>query len=549
VKEIFQYGAVAEDFIGPEPRVVYHFFDSQNNRGLTIGNKAFETSPNWALEDAADADILFPLSQQFSYRDAREYFLKSLTSSTPTDREQFFGLTIKTLGQVAHHLQDMAQPQHTRNEVHCNNRIFCDWILESVSDNTYYRPSEYESYIGQQNHRIVSGDIATTTYPVRSVAVSSQFLEPRDFWTNPNVQNGGMADFTSANFPTELSMVRWNPQQGVFGPHPNFPLPNGSGIAYEFSPCLRSGGQGTISGVCGRLISTVTDPVSNQTKQQDFANISIIWAPLTSELLSKGAGNQYVDGLFTVGENIFEAQFETLAPRMVAFSTGLIDYFFRGKPELIFDGIYWRVGNFGNETLDGVFSLYSENASGVRTAVRNNGWATRTLMLPPRAISAPILYDLPSDNNGKYALVFEGRLGTEGLAGTNALTAVAGQVKSLPKISIRYGDNGPLLDDIFTLRVRDVSGYAPDYLHRSTLGRPTRSESVDLTLPPGKYQVEIIFDNRPPNGDHLTDANGGGTYFIEFSSNVIPAQGGSPMSGIVGQYRSIASLSVTIPDE
>jgi hypothetical protein len=50
--------------------------------------------------------------------DAREYQLKSLTETTKVDREKNAALLFRTLGQVIHLVQDMAQPQHTRNDPH-----------------------------------------------------------------------------------------------------------------------------------------------------------------------------------------------------------------------------------------------------------------------------------------------------------------------------------------------------------------------------------------------------------------------------------------------
>jgi hypothetical protein len=74
---------------------------------------AGKPSPDWVLEDNGEVD-----GQEFSYRNAREHFYKALTSPLLSDREENWGKLFQTLGQIIHHLQDMAQPQHVRNDAH-----------------------------------------------------------------------------------------------------------------------------------------------------------------------------------------------------------------------------------------------------------------------------------------------------------------------------------------------------------------------------------------------------------------------------------------------
>ena len=106
ITSLVQTGA---DFEDNNIRVINHFFDPINDTGL------FYTSPSWATED--QGSIVF---QNYSYRDAQSYLYRALTESTSSERERNFGLTFQTMGHVIHHLQDMAQPQHARMDVHLN---------------------------------------------------------------------------------------------------------------------------------------------------------------------------------------------------------------------------------------------------------------------------------------------------------------------------------------------------------------------------------------------------------------------------------------------
>src|SRR5262247_2683048 len=95
----------------------HHFYDPIYDRGLTAnlgvavpaGRRAFE----WSLESTEGI-----VGQDFSWRDGRRYFLDALTLRDPADREEAMAQTFRTLGHVLHLIQDMAVPEHTRNDWH-----------------------------------------------------------------------------------------------------------------------------------------------------------------------------------------------------------------------------------------------------------------------------------------------------------------------------------------------------------------------------------------------------------------------------------------------
>ena len=114
-----------------------HFHDPQNDRGLTVaGIGILPRATDWAL--TPDTSIL-GRQNHYKISDAREAMWRALTlkaravdgtfndNVTPTDwspptrehlRKAYWATTFRALGDAIHLLQDMAQPQHTRNDTH-----------------------------------------------------------------------------------------------------------------------------------------------------------------------------------------------------------------------------------------------------------------------------------------------------------------------------------------------------------------------------------------------------------------------------------------------
>src|SRR5712692_8991869 len=120
IAELIGEGAFDED-IGN--RALNHFYDPVFDRPLTIlGVPLGQRSWRWMLED------LGPISDQnFSVADARAYLARGLTynEGTPAESQRQRGIALGSMllsmGHIVHHLQDMAQPQHVRNDDHLDS--------------------------------------------------------------------------------------------------------------------------------------------------------------------------------------------------------------------------------------------------------------------------------------------------------------------------------------------------------------------------------------------------------------------------------------------
>ena len=245
IRELIAFGALWEDkrdlFNGTR-----HFFNPLTGTGLTTRVNTFISSPDWILGDRNDP------GQAFTWKKARSDFFKASTDPDKATRKQSWGLTFQKLGHVIHHVQDMAQPQHSRNDAHCG--IYCAGI---------YPASAYEEWT-KANRGVVQPFINSsylTVYPTPSKAINST----RDFWSGAGK---GMADFSNANFVS--AGTNFIGSSDSVGRHPNFPNPFASRFNQQTMADLQNdpatGPITPISRVCGGNLATCTI---------DFAEVDI----------------------------------------------------------------------------------------------------------------------------------------------------------------------------------------------------------------------------------------------------------------------------------
>jgi hypothetical protein len=113
-----------------------------------------------------------------------------------------------------------------------------------------------------------------------------------------------------------------------------------------------------------------------------------------------------------------------LASRAVGYSTGLLNYFFRGDiamerdPD---DPVTYLIHNRGDEELRGTFRLYYDDKDGNRTMVTE--WSNQTI--PARSSKAGFSFTQPTDPppagdwTDKFLLVFSGTMGEEAPEGVS----------------------------------------------------------------------------------------------------------------------------------
>ena len=301
IMNMIRMGAFCEDVtIGglEQARFAFHFYDpAHGGAGASTPLGSFSSSLTWGLEAAPIA------TQEFSYVDLKAYLLNALTAGSQAEREHNFALTFRALGHVLHLVQDLAQPQHTRDDSH-------GWM------------SAYEHYT----------DLDIPLFRVRTNLPMSGYAPPDialpdQLWHTS--EGKGLADYSNRGFVSAGTNFS---SDGVIQPNRNFALPNGVGAQLVRRQVTDSDLLGPVSAsqpLTGEMwfVSTpVPDGLGNSsTRNERSSTLSLF----DSDLQHRGLGMRLSLNRFN-----FDAAHALLIPRAVAYSTALVDYLFRGELEI-----------------------------------------------------------------------------------------------------------------------------------------------------------------------------------------------------------------------
>ncbi len=318
------------------------------------------SSPDWAIQDNNN-----DLRQQFSYSRARGYFLNALVTPGPASmaggRNEAWGLLFQSLGQVVHHIQDMAQPQHTRNDGHA------DYFetLGNIPVGTLRHPSRFERHARtRQGELKIASAISDAIVPVFP-RHAQYFHLPRHFWTG---DGRGLADYSNRNFVSwGTNFIATANGAPMKNPYFDFPTPRPNPVTLTpveaFSPDLVPA---VVSIFCEGLESLPcsmtfyanewSDPLDGTLFVNGRASTESIFDEDLAIPVSYNAENGDVTTtrFFALNQINFDASLAFLAPRAVAYSAGLINYFFRGEMEISLpdDGVYAIVDHHAQRCKD-----------------------------------------------------------------------------------------------------------------------------------------------------------------------------------------------------
>jgi hypothetical protein len=339
-----------------------HFFDPSRNRPLTInglgayyavdanGITIVRRAPDWAT---GIDDAFVPLGlrgsdrlNHFTTLDAREAMWRALTlkqidsagilrdvplttipgnSSAQALRNAYWATTFRALGDILHLNQDMAQPQHTRNEPHSGKGPF---FLQTYATG---HESTIEKYIDARARNLNAFDLQGKEVTPLAPLSFGDYGIPRfghysDYWST-GVPAGAPVDQPTSGFATGSGLADYS-NRGFFSEAKNFgthqyasPSSNLSDYTIENTTLSYPRYNGLVK--TQYLRGSVPDFVTGMT---DVIR-------MTTRGLFEDVGTTY--GLavesYTLDANVLDDQASLLIPRAIAYSAGLLDYFFRGE--------------------------------------------------------------------------------------------------------------------------------------------------------------------------------------------------------------------------
>jgi hypothetical protein len=332
VLELIRRGSAWEDNFPPGP--VYHFFNPRTNSPLYIDpstysvevgqtflpiiNASTRISPDWALN--GQGALVPPFTNPYSWMAAREYMFLGAVGDSSSQGKLF-----ESIGRMVHHIQDMAQPQHVRNDNHLSHET-ADSICETLAFypwcTAYHlvrRPSLFESWIDAQllHQPLQPIDTYRAAYPgvgdpPDGIAV---FSSARLFWANAG---RGIADYTNRNFYSAGTLDIAPPEAGQ-----PYEIELSVLCSSTAPPCPSFGiGDERVT----FFPSVVDDQFRTDVTHNYFAKSASIFDPEFYSATSKR--------LESLNRFTFEATKQFVLPRAIGYSAGLINYFFRGDMEI-----------------------------------------------------------------------------------------------------------------------------------------------------------------------------------------------------------------------
>jgi hypothetical protein len=334
----------------------------------------------------------------WSWQDVRNTYFDALTRPARSDRDASLARAFEGLGRQAHLVQDAASPAHTRNDPHAL------YNYESLVDEARDRDeTAFNAWLTGSPDTPGVPDLgwsALDSNPLAPVATARLIDTDRYLGSNPASTTAaliGLAEYTNANFFSEDRIFTENDADSL----KRFPYPNRSSVA-EQDFDVRVGSDTvkrryfvkSADGVTGYRLATVGF-LREYHQRFNLDRTRFRESP-------------------ALDEGVYRDYAERLVPRAVAYSTALLDYFFRGRVITVGNDRSLALENFTDEAMDGTFTLYYDDNSDVRRPVPGGSW---TAALAPSGIVQDLTLSTPSSpapkEVGKYMLVFRGTLGAE----------------------------------------------------------------------------------------------------------------------------------------
>ncbi len=459
-------GVIREDDAPPEPsddgiipnemRVFNHFYDPISDSPFNIG--LFKVTPcnlqimiPGAVSCAKNPDWALGLvnreKNRYSILDAREAQYRALTGEDSKGnamlpgnelkeqldiRKGYTATMFRALGDVLHMVQDLAQPQHTRNEAHTGvGSKLLQYNIVGVGSffelYTEQRALEQPYKIPNTTEEVKTTAPRFTGYPTPKFKSYREIFTSRDIHADVKSRTG-LADFSNREFFTAGKNIN----------NDYYASPDPSADAYLVSNVTINDEPGSFQMLYGQITDALNPGQSTGTYSFPMAAYGI-WDEFLRE------NNK--PPRYSLTKVNYDAMADQLLPRATAYSAGLLDYFFRGKIEMLRDKENPHtciIKNTSDEAMNGTFSLYYDDNEKKRHPVPGAKW---NLSISAKGEIKNISVTKPTTPapSGDYILVFNGTMGEEKPT-ENSIGTVASYL--VPKLATRlrqvYDYEGPI---------------------------------------------------------------------------------------------------------
>ena len=307
--EVTANGARDED---DGSRPLNHFYDPLHESALVFTKWAPDgcywlpvgdfTARQWATSTA---------DNEFGLTNARMAFLRMLTSKTSASRDESTYQLFTTLGHLMHLVQDMAQPQHTRNDAHPTSdgdfvKKPLDWMK---------RRSRYEAWC-----RDNASALTYSGYPIVDFPTYSAYFA---------VNGGrGLAQYSNRNFVTEQTNYS-DPECDPFHfvePAETRAVPREELHTVTTTKYLPDGSGATIQ------VVAYTDTVLSFATSDSYTNSAEVnQNHSVYSLFDYDLGEAGKSPVYSLPPASLQSQADLLVPRAVGYSAGFLQHFFRGQ--------------------------------------------------------------------------------------------------------------------------------------------------------------------------------------------------------------------------
>jgi len=434
-------GSVKEDRVA---RYANHFHNPtvESWLGAGFGGNFAQSAILWGQNPDQEAP-------SWSWLNVRQYYLDAMTARRKSDRDQALADTFEGLGRLIHLIQDVASPAHTRNDPH-----------KAYNYESYVRDVEFDPWPG----RIFEGDLlvperirfrqwleapqprpdpAWQTLAANSLApipIARLFDTERYRRLGPTVTTEpliGLAEYTSANFLSEDRIFT----EDATNFQKKLPYPRRTSADIAEYPIRFLDDAGTIQDVIRQYYVKARDgDAGYRLATVGFLRDYLIAYQLDPDRYQRKPA---------LDELVYRDYAARLLPRAVAYSTTMLDYFFRGRldVDLFADPddpalVRVRGTNASEELLDaGTLRLYADDPAGARTPLTPaSPTADLTVTAAKGKPVVSALFRMTPDAE-RVVAVYQGKLGEEkpDQAGTFP-GAVIGKVLGGVRVEEIFGD-------------------------------------------------------------------------------------------------------------